>query len=155
MSMPATATRVQAQTPAPVNEEIRQSIETSVVRGATGDREWIERRLASLDREWDVERAVEAWFSGLGVVVLALGLSGRRGWLGLSLVMSGFLFNHALRGWCPPVSALRRLGFRTAKEIDEEPYALKVLRGDFEGVGARADGSPRETAACVLSAVRS
>jgi hypothetical protein len=49
MSMPATATRVQAQTPAPVNEEIRQSIETSVVRGATGDREWIERRLASLD----------------------------------------------------------------------------------------------------------
>jgi hypothetical protein len=62
--------------------------------------------------------------------------------------------NHALRGWCPPVSALRRLGFRTAKEIDEERYALKILRGDFEGVGDRAEGSPRETAARVLSAVR-
>lgn len=44
----------------------------------------------------------------------------------------GFLFQHAVQGWCPPVSLLRRLGFRTSSEIDAERYALKALRGDFK-----------------------
>jgi hypothetical protein len=34
---------------------------------------------------------------------------------------------HALQGWCPPVPILRRLGFRTAREIFEERLALKSL----------------------------
>jgi len=36
-----------------------------------------------------------------------------------------------LQGWCPPLPVLRRLGFRTAFEIDYDRYALKALRGDF------------------------
>jgi hypothetical protein len=31
---------------------------------------------------------------------------------------------------------LRRLGIRTADEINNERYALKALRGDFENVNA-------------------
>lgn len=46
--------------------------------------------------------------------------------------MTGFLFQHAIQGWCPPLPILRRLGFRTAEEINQERYALKALRGDFE-----------------------
>ncbi len=45
--------------------------------------------------------------------------------------VAGFLFQHAVQGWCPPVPLFRRLGFRTAREIDHERYALKALRGDF------------------------
>lgn len=31
---------------------------------------------------------------------------------------------------------LRKLGIRTQREIDEERFALKMLRGDFADVGA-------------------
>ncbi len=50
----------------------------------------------------------------------------------MPLLVSGFLFQHAIEGWCPPVPILRRLGFRTSYEIDEERQALKALRGDFD-----------------------
>lgn len=146
MKTAATGTRVQEQTPEPVNEQIGQAIESSVVRAATGDREWIERRLAELDREWDVERALEGFFSGLGLTALGLWLAGRRKrWIGLLLVMNGFLLQHTLQGWCPPLSLVRRLGFRTANE---------ALRGDFDGIGRGADTSPRGKAEQVLGAVR-
>jgi hypothetical protein len=46
-------------------------------------------------------------------------------------LVTAFLFQHALQGWCPPVPVLRRLGFRTMREIDTERYALKAIRGDF------------------------
>jgi hypothetical protein len=50
-----------------------------------------------------------------------------------ALVMA-FLFQHAVQGWCPPVPVLRRLGFRTVYEIEDETQALKALRGDFAKV---------------------
>jgi hypothetical protein len=53
------------------------------------------------------------------------------------------------------VPLFRRLGFRTASEIDEERYALKALRGDFadlpRGAELRSDADLRR----VLDAVRS
>ncbi|MHC1722981.1 MAG: DUF2892 domain-containing protein [Aminipila sp.] len=42
-----------------------------------------------------------------------------------------FLFQHALQGWCPPLSILRKLGIRTSEEIQNEKMALKFFRGDF------------------------
>jgi len=51
-------------------------------------------------------------------------------------VVLPFLFQHAVRGWCPPVPILRRKGVRTRREIDAEKYALKALRGDFSGIQA-------------------
>ena len=47
-------------------------------------------------------------------------------------LVSAFLLQHAVQGWCPPVPMFRRMGFRTQSEIDEERYALKALRGDFD-----------------------
>jgi hypothetical protein len=52
----------------------------------------------------------------------------------LPALVAGFLLQHALQGWCPPITFFRRRGFRTASEIDHERYALKALRGDFEDV---------------------
>jgi len=60
-----------------------------------------------------------------------------------------FLFQHAVQGWCPPVPVFRWLGVRTRQEIDEEKYALKVLRGDFD----RAATLP--TAEVALESVKS
>jgi hypothetical protein len=35
-------------------------------------------------------------------------------------------------GWYPLMPLFRRLGIRTAREIERERYALKALRGDFQ-----------------------
>jgi hypothetical protein len=54
--------------------------------------------------------------------------------LALPLVVQGFLLQHAVQGWCPPVALLRRRGVRTSMEIAEERNALKALRGDYRDI---------------------
>lgn len=49
------------------------------------------------------------------------------GWLYTFGTQMGFLLVHATVGWCPPVAVLRRLGFRTAKEIAAERQALESM----------------------------
>ena len=49
-----------------------------------------------------------------------------------ALVVGGFLLQHAVQGWCPPLPIFRRGGVRTQAEIEQERYALKAIRGDFE-----------------------
>lgn len=53
-------------------------------------------------------------------------------------MVAGFLFQHAVQGWCPPVPILRRLGVRTEAEIFEEITALRTL-GDFAPASSPAD----------------
>ncbi|MGB3901241.1 DUF2892 domain-containing protein [Aminobacter sp. J44] len=129
----SSAERVPAQTAEDINRRIRHETEASIRyyadhRGEIGD------RLRALDREWDIERAIEANASALALAGVILGATSDRRWLALPMAVSGFLLQHAIQGWCPPVPVLRRLGFRTAREIDQERYALKALRGDFGGV---------------------
>jgi len=83
-----------------------------------------------------------------------MGMTLGRRWLVLPALVSGFLLQHALQGWCPPVPVLRRLGFRTMAEIDRERYALKTLRGDFVGLTSRK-ASLKNRAEAVVSAVES
>lgn len=93
------------------------------------------RHLAELDREWDVDRALMANFAVLGGLSLSLGVSRhnpwrrRSPWLALFGTQLGFLLFHAVAGWCPPLPVLRRLGFRTQKEIDVERRCIeRILR---------------------------
>jgi len=64
----------------------------------------------------------------------------------LPFLVSAFLLQHAIQGWCPPVPILRRLGFRTADEINRERYALKVLRGDFDVAQKAGEAADRSQA---------
>jgi hypothetical protein len=126
-----------------VNEQIRRRTEESVARCARGGPEAIERRLAELDEEWDLERYVETLAPSLTLAGLLLAATGSRRWLILPAAIQTFFLQHALQGWCPPVPALRRLGVRTMTEIDEERMALKTLRGDFKGIGVGQRGAAR------------
>ncbi|MFT3787962.1 MAG: hypothetical protein QM770_17630 [Tepidisphaeraceae bacterium] len=89
--------------------------------------ERIPARLAELDREWDIERALETGSSALTLTGLLLAISKDRRWLLLSLAVQGFFMQHALQGWCPPLPILRRLGVRTTDEINHERYALMEM----------------------------
>lgn len=140
--MPSTRDRVPSQTSDIVNLRIRQRTERSV-QFYSKHRNRIGKRLRELDREWDIERAIEANAAALGFVGTALGVTRDRRWLALPALVTGFLFQHAVQGWCPPVPILRRLGFRTSYEIEEERQALKALRGDFENVAKAPDSALR------------
>ena len=94
---------------------------------------------------------LEANASTLAFIGTLLGAFVSPYWLILPALVTLFLFQHAVQGWCPPLPVLRKLGFRTSREIDTERYALKVLRGDF---GPLAPGEPAGQAQRALQAVR-
>ena len=129
-----TSARVPLHTSRSVNQQIEDQIAQSV-RWHAAHPEGIDRRLHELDQEWDIERMLEANASALAFAGVALGASLDKRWLALPALVTAFLFQHAVQGWCPPLPILRRLGFRTTREIDTERYALKALRGDFGPIG--------------------
>jgi hypothetical protein len=129
--IPSTMQRVPKHTAEHVNEEIRRQTEANVAHYGAGGRAVIDERLAELEREWDIERTLEANAATLTAIGAGLALLVNRKFALIPLVVGGFLLQHAVQGWCPPVPVFRRLGIRTQTEIDHERYALKALRGDF------------------------
>lgn len=125
-----------------VNRRMDEEMEENIRSFAHKDIGAIEPRIRELGKEWDIERAIEANASSLALAGLALGVFVNRRWLLLPAAVAGFLLQHALQGWCPPVPVLRRLGFRTQKEIDREIAALKALRGDYQDL-IKASGPRR------------
>jgi hypothetical protein len=122
--------RVAIHTSREAGRDINQRLEQSIRHFSAHPNE-IDARLRALDAEWDIERAIEANASALAFTGVALGAAHDRRWLLLPALVTAFLFQHAVQGWCPPVPILRRLGFRTAYEIEQERQMLKALRGDF------------------------
>lgn len=129
--VPSTVARVPSHTAEHVNERIRQETERRVARCAAAGLGAVNRRLAELDHEWDIERTLEANAASASLIGLTLGATVDKKWFIFPAVVSAFLLQHAVQGWCPPLPVFRRLGFRTQAEIEEERYALKALRGDF------------------------
>jgi hypothetical protein len=123
------AGRVPINTPYDANQRIRENFHQCVSYYSNFPEE-IPERLKKLDREWDVERTLAAMSSGLTLLGLVLGARGRKRALTLPMIVQGFYMQHTLQGWCPPLPFLRRLGFRTATEIEREKCALKDLLRD-------------------------
>lgn len=132
--------RVRRHSSARLNQRIDDRIAERIHQHARATPEDLTARLRELDREWDVERTLQANASTLALsgVILAF-LRGRR-WLWLSGGVLAFLLLHSVQGWCPPLPLMRRLGLRTEREIDRERMALKFLRGDFDDAAKRRAG---------------
>jgi hypothetical protein len=117
-----------------VNRRIIRGIEASVARCLRQGRDAVVRRLAELDREWDIDRVLMAHFAIAGGIACGVGLDkyshqpllGRRqrGWLYFIGAQLTFLFMHASVGWSPPAVVWRRLGIRTKSEIAAERSLL-------------------------------
>ncbi len=145
MHVPASAERVRLSTAEHINTRIVSETRIRIEYYAQHP-DQIDQRLTELDREWDTERVLETQAASLMVVGSVLGATVNRRWLMLSAVVGGFLVQHAVQGWCPPLPVLRRLGVRTPREIEAERYALKSIRGDFGKVG-EGSGERRARAA--------
>jgi len=150
--LPSTTSRVEQNTTESINQHIRRRTEDHIAYFAKHPHE-IEQRLNELDNEWDIERTLEANAATLSLAGVALGALVDKRWLLLPAAVTGFLLQHALQGWCPPIVIFRKRGIRTSKEIDQERYALKALRGDFSQLGSVPPASPYDRMHEVLDRV--
>ncbi|WP_018477616.1 DUF2892 domain-containing protein [Pontibacter roseus] len=131
------------------NEAVDDSIKSSISRYKVKSSDAITERLRELDKEWSIERTLEVNAASLALTGTLLGAFVNRRWFLLPGIVSTFLLQHGLQGWCPPLPVMRAMGIRSRREIDEERYALKAMRGDFKEV--TSSSTPTE----VLKTVRS
>ena len=139
--------RVERNTPAAINEQRRDAIRDSLRYHAARPRE-IPARLAELDREWDIERAITASAAASTLAGLALTALVDRRFIALPAMVGGFLLQHAIQRNCPPATLLRRLGFRTSGEICDERSGLKMLQGKYRSFG---DPAPAQWSVMAIS----
>jgi len=128
------ADRVREHTAPKVNERIDALARANLDQTLSAGSGAIQHRLAELDQEWDIDRALFVNFGVVGGAAFAFGLSRyasspplgprRKGLLYFFGTQLGFLLVHGLVGWCPPVVLFRRLGFRTRAEIEAERRVL-------------------------------
>lgn len=115
------------------------------LRYCVGNRRRITRRLRELEDEWDLESVLEnnaSIVAALGVMVGAV-LNRQVPSVPVSWVVS--LVRLAANGILPVETLLRRLGLRTAREIEIERTALKIMRGDLDGAPrSMSDRQPSE-----------
>jgi hypothetical protein len=104
----------------------------SLLRHASAGDTAISRRIEELDREWDVDRTLETEAALMALSGLALGATVNRKFFALPGFVASMVLLQAVTGWYPLLPLFRRLGFRTAREINRERYALKALRSDFD-----------------------
>ena len=126
--------RVRGHTSPEVNQRLDEQRVQAVASLVGATPEAVTQRLSELDREWDVERYLEANAAAVSLLSVLLARVHSPRWLILTSIVPAFLLQHAVQGWCPPLAVFRRLGVRTRREIDAERTALKALRGDFDGI---------------------
>ncbi len=131
-AVPNTQSRVAENTSEQINERLRREMEARVYYLAQNT-DVIDARLQELDEEWDIERVLEANAAGISILGVLMARRNRK-WLVVPFAVAGFLMQHAIQGWCPPIPLFRKLGVRTVKEINDERQALKVLTGDIDGI---------------------
>jgi len=139
--IPLTEARVPGHTRPEVNARIRQQTLDDLNRFVGAEPTIIDGRIAELRAEWDIERTLEANAATVALVGTVLGTVADRRFLVLPAIVGGFLLQHAVQGWCPPLPVFRRLKVRTSGEIHAEMLALRLLRGDFGSPPASAEAA--------------
>lgn len=123
-----TARRVSSNTAPEINQRIERETAQRVSALASQGPAAVEARLRALDKEWDIERCLETGASSLTLIGTVLGATVNKKWFWLPGGVAAFLLQHALQGWCPPLPVFRRLGVRTADEINRERHALLSVK---------------------------
>ena len=130
-------------------EKIRLETEARVKYFSLKDKKEIQNRIEQLDNEWDTERLLEINTGGVALAGAILGLIFNKKFFLLSGIAAGFLIQNSLQGWSPMYPFFRRLGIRTPREIENEKYALKAVKGDFKEASTEKDNLTRANKALV------
>jgi hypothetical protein len=117
--------RVRKNTADKINRQIDLETNENIRRYSAGDSGAIRARITELNKEWDIERALELTSATNVLIGITLGLSVNKKWFLLSAISAAFLVQHSIQGWCPPLPIFRRFGVRTKDEINKERTALE------------------------------
>lgn len=129
--IPPTTKRVEMHTPPEINDRIHKQTIADLYKYRDADEDAMTERIRQLDREWNTERVLETNAATIILISTILGYKKSRYWFLLTGTVGYFLLQHAIQGWCPPLSVIRRRGIRTPEEIENEKLALRIMRGDF------------------------
>ncbi|PKM51393.1 MAG: hypothetical protein CVV02_07250 [Firmicutes bacterium HGW-Firmicutes-7] len=129
--LPPTTQRVALRTDPNINSRIRRKTIGYLDMYKDCSNSMLSSRIKTLNYEWDTERFLEANAAAMVLGSSILGLKFSRCWFVITGMLAYFLLQHALQGWCPPVSIIRKIGIRTAEEINNEKMVLKMMRKDF------------------------
>lgn len=146
------ADRVRRHTHPDLRRRLDREMAERVRHYAGKPREVISERIGELQREWSIERHMQAGVAAAGLASGALALGRTQTWGIVTMACAGILLLHAVEGARPALCAARNAGVRSRQEINREIYALKILRGDFDDVGKAWNLEDRISAA--LRAVR-
>lgn len=129
-----TKERVRSSTSPSQNEKIDRETKVNLAQYKDLDSGAIQRRIKELDKKWDIERTLMFNAATLSLTGAMLAIFVNRKWAIMPAVVTSFLIQHSLQGWCPPLPLFRMMGIKSREELDREKYALKALRGDFKHV---------------------
>lgn len=129
-----TEERVRSSTSPSQNQKIDRDIKENLAHYKDMDSGSIQKRLKELDKTWDIERTLMFNAATLSLTGALLAIFVNRKWAIMPAVVTSFLIQHTLQGWCPPLPLFRAMGIKSREELDREKYALKALRGDFKHV---------------------
>lgn len=127
-------------------------MESLLAMYAAAGPEAIASRLRELDEEWSMSQVFRTGAAAAVLAGITLGALFGRKWLALSAAAGGLLLQHSVTGSCLPTEPLLRSRFRPQQQIELERYALKVLRGDFQGL-APSEGDLLSAARRAMHAV--
>ena len=116
LPLPPRATRVERSSAEEINARIERETLANIERVAAGGREAIDRRLEELDREWDIERTLEANAATITLVALGLGFSVDRRW---------FALPRRRRRLSPPALAARLVSAASAFPPTRHPHGAR------------------------------
>jgi hypothetical protein len=115
-----------------------RTLDTLRYYGAVGE-PGLTARIQALESEWDGETFTATALSAAGVAGLVMALFGSRMWRLLAWVALPALLVLTRKDWRSPPALQAFLGLRSRREIQEEKYALKAMRGDFRRVDIPLD----------------
>lgn len=149
----SSAERVSANTRPETNQRIMSDMQRRIEFYALHT-DLIDQRLKELDREWDIERIIELQAPVETLLGIVMSVFGGRKWLLLPVFTQAMVLTHAVQGHFPTMPLMRAAGFRTQREMAEERYALRALRGDFdEAIDATQGEGERASAAFVAARI--
>ncbi len=130
--LPPTTKKTAYHTCNKVNEDIRNKTISNIITYKDSGGAILSKKIKKLTHEWDTERVLEV---NAGSMILISSIMGYKKKRSNCFLMTGavgfFLLQHAIQGWCPPLPVIRKLGVRTAEEINHEKTVYKIKRGDF------------------------
>jgi hypothetical protein len=144
--LPPTTQKAALNTCDLVNGEIRTGTVCCIDKYKDSSEAVLSDKICRLDYEWDTERVLEAKTAICVLLSSIIGCGKKRSCMFFMTGALGFfLLQHALLGWCPSLPIIRKMGVRTAEEINNEKTVLKFLRGDFSHETNDADDLLRMT----------